>query len=453
MSDSPFYVPVTEFQTGDVLSSTKLNQMLSNMDYVYGLDQTLVLSSMKAPLSNDAVARFERTQWDGYVAHTGNTLVYEFASPRAGRHIVYHPGATQFRFSAALSGQRTQLLPAYFGNAGNRFRVFRVTVENDDPNAQGAAQPLYMYTTDTSAASIGSMPAFANGTVPTAANFNVLVTATDRLKTQLEQPVGYSRARFEDNDYLTPTDAYPYYGSISYYAPYRHTWFQFFLTAGAGTPPEHPERLAWKVGPLDETSDSEFWSWSLYTGHPAQDVYSVPIGSLGLVVGTWYKWTYYHEGASDYSGPRGFSRLYWAGQQRTNTAGDWGALTRWELGDVVNGDSGGPPNLAEMTANLGWLDTRRSDKNLVSRANMSNDYAAYNETFFSRRVHRWLAYESSTSNPTLRYGLTTQPRLQSVSFPATSGTAYLDLDSTPIRPGMMMYGSGVKFMIQVPSIP
>ena len=43
MTTIPYYTPLPEFQTGALLSATRVNQMLSNMDAVYGLDQRMVI--------------------------------------------------------------------------------------------------------------------------------------------------------------------------------------------------------------------------------------------------------------------------------------------------------------------------------------------------------------------------------------------------------------------------
>ena len=161
-------------------------------------------------------------------------------------------------------------------------------------------------------------------------------------------------------------------------------------------------------------------AWHVYTGGGwhllcSEDVPRLGFGTLPafmegpvdialptwiFTVGNWYRMRFSHSLNGDTQAHRdGVCRLYYYGEQRSNTASLWTAQTRWDAGDVVHGDTDGPPQLDTMSANLEWLDTRRNTTNPVmrqSRQLRDESPETRTETVFTRRIHRWLAYENAT---------------------------------------------------------
>ena len=45
MTTIPYYTPLPEFHDNDILSATRLNQMLTNLEAVYGFDQKMSIGT------------------------------------------------------------------------------------------------------------------------------------------------------------------------------------------------------------------------------------------------------------------------------------------------------------------------------------------------------------------------------------------------------------------------
>ena len=447
MTTIPYYTPLPEFQTDDILSATRLNQMLTNMDAVYGLDQR-----MSTPTTygwNSTVDGENNTWWRGWVAFHGDQLkihvqeacVVEFdATEKYQLHAV--------TFTSA--GLKTITLPAGY----TEWDCYCIQIRNQLP-------PLYAYMTDSSAASIGSMPAFTNGATSSAANLNAIIRATGTLAEQFNQPIP-AGSRWSSGpgvpSWLNQQDDY----AIVTYIQHRHARFEFYVTAVSSTGQGPNDTLAWEV--WDNSGGWHlFWSQELVRGlgwvtqnFLPNDPINVPLPTSTLTIGTWYKFRFSH--SVNGSGQNGKSNLYYYGEQRTNTANLWTAQQRWEAGDVAHGSAGGPPQLDTMSDNLEWLDSRRNTTNMVmrqSRQLRDESPETRTETVFTRRIHRWLAYENATEEdtPTLYYTTDRLNVFASVTMPVSYTTVYLDLDTTPIKAGMVFYVANCHYAIQVPDHP
>ena len=452
MTTIPYYTPLPEFQTDDILSATRLNQMLTNMDAVYGLDQR-----MSTPTTygwNSTVDGENNTWWRGWVAFHGDQLkihvqeacVVEFdATEKYQLHAV--------TFTSA--GLKTITLPAGY----TEWDCYCIQIRNQLP-------PLYAYMTDSSAASIGSMPAFTNGATSSAANLNAIIRATGTLAEQFNQPIP-AGSRWSSNVEDDPSWLNQQYDhSIEVYMQHRHTRFQFYITAEASSGNGTLDTVAWHVCTSGDCSSGSGWHllWSdevprLGFGTlPAFLEGPVDIGlpSSIFTVGNWYRMRFSHSLNGDTQAHRdGVCRLYYYGEQRTNTANLWTAQTRWTAGDIAHGDADGPPQLVTMSDNLTWLNGRRNTTNMVMRqARQLRDESpeARTETVFTRRIHRWLAYENATEEdtPTLYYTTDRLNVFASVTMPVSYTTVYLDLDTTPVKAGMVFYVANCHYAIQVP---
>ena len=460
MSTIPYYTTLPPFQDQALLSATRVNQMLSNLDAVYGLDQRMVTGQLFGCTSDI------NRSWKGWVAYNGDQLKIALPTPTndAGTTVVFDDSSKVHRFSThyphgTAGGLKTIPIPQDKGY--ENYGVYRVYVDNDPPT--------YAYMTNSAAASIGAMPTFANGEVSTAADFNAIITATEQLGEQFNQPI-ISGTRWMTPNWLNDNPEW----TIRTYAPYRHTWFEFYLTATSSTGDNaHADFdvLKWEV--YDNTSTwRTFWSKTLER-HGATNEYSPDAPErvkltdyASLTVGNWYAFRFSHVMDQD-SHRDGVTRLYWYGQQRNETAALWTPQKRWALGDVVNGDGVTNPRLDIMSANLAYLNSRRNTINPVMRQATNNreddDSGHYNNPVFARRVHRWLAYENSSyddpatneneGEATLYYSVGKPNIFASVNLTKTYTTAYLDLDTTPVKPGMIFYVYNCNYAIQVPDHP
>lgn len=448
MTTIPYYVQLPEFQDQALLSATRLNQMLSNMDAVYGLDQRMVIGEPYGCSSD--VGRW----WKGWVAFSGDTLNVALPTPSRdeGTVIVFDNTSKAHRLSVTIphgtpGGLKVIPLPLDVGY--ENYAVYQVYVAGDPPT--------YAYMSNSAAASIGSMPTFANGTGSSAADFNAIINATTQLAEQFNQPV-ISGVRWMTPNWINDNPPY----TIRTYAPYRHTWFQFYLTAQSSSGPSARanDTLKWEV--YDNTSAwRTFWQMELEhnsSNSPTEPI-SVKLADYAtLTVGNWYAFRFVH-GMDELSGDDGVTRLYWYGQQRNETAALWTPQKRWTLGDVVNGDGTSNPRLDIMSDNLTYLDGRRNTINQVMRQSTQNrdigDVGHYNVPTFARRIYRWLAYENATTEEeaTLFYSVGAPNVFASVNMTKTYTTGYLDLDTTPIKPGMIFYVYNCNYAIQVPDHP
>jgi hypothetical protein len=453
MTTIPFYTPLPEFQDDDVLSATRLNQMLTNIDAVYGLDQR-----MSVPFTYGWTNAIAGTQeWKGWVAYHGNQLVI----------CLQEAGTVEFDQPAPYT--KTFHLSQSFGSGGVKtinleghgyvdYQVYQVRVD-------GSLPPLYAYMTDRYASllDIGAMPSFVHDTTSSPAHFNAIVNpsdepgggATAKLAKQFCQPVVGSQ-KWSNAVALNNSNGH----SIVFYMQHRHARLEFYVTATSsdGNSQAQLDSLAFSVWDNDVSPGSTEGRliWAQSVPRPGKfppdpnTVFNVPLDTSHLTVGNWYKFRFTHNQGSG-GQENGRCDLYYYGQQRTATAGLWMPQSRWELGDVVDGNSGQHPQLVDMSDNLTWLNGRRHSTNPVMPQSTQTDTAAP-ARFFSKRIHRWLAYENYNEEltPALFYTTDRLNVFANVTMPVSYTTVYLDLDTTPIKTGMVFYADNCHYAIQVP---
>lgn len=450
MSTIPYYTTLPEFQHLALLSATRLNQMLDNLDAVYGLDQRMSIGQAYGCTADN------NRSWRGWVAFNGNRLNLALPTPSRdeGTLIVFDNQSRTHRIEETIPhgapGALKQInLPEDVGY--EQFQIYQVYILGDPPT--------YAYMDDREATTIGAMPAFTNGTASSAADFNAVINATNKLGEQFNQPI-IGGARWNTLNWINDNDPY----TITTYAQYRHTQFQFYLTAQSSAGPANRpnDHLKWEV--RDNTGvPREFWAMDLE--HNSSNSPTAPItvrlpDYASLTVGNWYAFRFEHS-MHESSDSKGMTRLYWYGQQRSDTAALWTPLNRWSLGDVVDGSGTSNPRLDIMSHNLTYLNGRRNTINPVMRQSTQNreidNSGHYNVPTFARRAYRWLAYENASTDDEAEAALfysVGQPNVfASVNLTKTYTTAYLDLDTTPIRPGMIFYAFNCNYAIQVPDHP
>lgn len=440
MTTIPFYTPMVDFIDDDIGSATRFNQMLGNIDAVYGLTRRMSIGQTYG--HTDAGAGMN--EWRGWVAHHGNQLTI----------YLQEPGTVEFdatskhqkrTFTYGTMGLKVISLPASYGYT--EFECYCIRVDS-------ALPPLYAYMSKNDMALIPTLPTFVNGTVPHATDFNAVRLATERLAEQFNQPItGGSRW---SSGLTTPSwlnDQNPY--SIEFWAEYRHPRFEYYATAtpSGGSSGAPTDTLAWEViGNTGGWDDFDV----VTIPRPSPLVMTTPrnvaLPAWNLTIGNWYNFKFTHNANEG----NGKSNLYFYGQVPASSAGLWTPQDRWDMGDVANGSTGGPPKLKTMSDNLTYLNGLRYTTNPVMRQSRQlSSFGERTEVTFSRRIHRWLAYENDLegTTPTLLYTTSKPNVFESVTMPVSYTTVYFDLDQSPIKPGMTFYAVNCQYAIQVSDHP
>ena len=425
------YFTVPAFQTGDVLSATKLNQVLSNVDSAYGSDQRMEIAPVTGLWNPVGLV------WSGWVAFNGeDTLVVYLVGGASSISVEFDQTNKTFRQTWSFTSGGIKTLTLAQPGLYRRGEVYCLRVTN--------TFPLYAYLTSTSCVTVGTMPAFTNGTASSAADFNTVRDATDRLHQYFSQPM-ISTTSYGGEKKLSA--GY----SFDVWQQYRHNtfrWLSLHRGPASGSQTEHV-----KFYVVKSNIEYEFWTADLQRNQviPLAER-TADLSSIGLTVGAWYKFGFAHENVDGQS--PGDCHVYWCGQERYNTVAAWTPLERWDYGDTVNGSAGTTPNLDTMAENIAWLNTnRRRWNNFVMRQNVTRNADPYaeRERFFSKRVHRWLAYENlnDQDGAVLLWSTANGNTFQSYDLPASYTTAYFDFEQSPVQMGQVFYIDNVKYAIQV----
>lgn len=421
------YVPVPAFQTGDILSATKLNQMTTNLDYVYGMDRRPEVGMLTRWWNQDARI------WYGWTAYGGEDQlkIYVSLSGTGTCYVVWDDLGYTHAFSTLVttSGLKTITLPTAQNYQVNQ--VYRVKVVH--------GIPLYGYLTSSYLGSIGAMPTFTNGNVSAAADFNNTSLAIDALRKAHDRP--FVAQRSYGNNAINPSVADR--GTIAVWMQYRHPVFKWLASHSHGSS-NRTERLEWSV--VKSGNEYVIWTYDLRGSDLPLQIRQADMTSIGLTVGSWYAFTFTHQDADPPNGISGSSSVYWFGQEPEAANASWTAFAPWTYGTVVNGDAGASPLLATFSDNLTWLDTRSRWNSMIQTEGKPA------EQWFTRRIKRWLAYENATDEQrvAVRWGENSGIPNQGYELPDAYGTtAYLDMDQSPIRTGQIFYVANSKYAIQV----
>ena len=169
MTTKPLYTPIPDFITGDLLSATRLNQMLTNIDATYGLERRGVFGMTYGRTRAETGGGLR--EWRGWVAYHGNQLkIYVTEACIVEFDVTEKHQLRTFTFGA--EGLQTISLPASYGYT--EFECYCIRVSE-------ATAPRYAYMTKSDAAAILTQPTYPESTIPIAANFNLTISSTERL--------------------------------------------------------------------------------------------------------------------------------------------------------------------------------------------------------------------------------------------------------------------------------
>lgn len=461
---STFWQPMSEFATGQVLSAAHWNALIDNTDFLYGMDYRMEVPQR---VGNDTLldatnASANSDTWTGWVAFHGTAIKMKFTSTTTFNtdDVVYlyldytddYTYGYQWKLDNVTTEQTRYVPPRLFDD----WKPYKIFIHNTGGTEISVD---YCYMTDPSATGVSGLPGFTNNDVSTAANFNAVRTNINTLYTSAWQPTSSGQRKVTGPD-----------DTIVSNVQHRHRYFKFGYRATGplgGWEEEHYETLVWYM--TISGNDYELFQKEIgiqetatrphiidYTEPDAIDIDAI-VAAQGatLNVGDWYKVWFDHQSTNAVSWPNGHAEVYWFGEYPDTLSG-WTELERWEHGDYAHGSAGAQPRLDAVPDNLTLLSNRRRYVNpACTRTYVEDDSVNY---LFSQRVHRYLAYrsfydtsESKWLTPQVSWHISGTTFSEAVSMPATTETpAYLDLETTPIAPGMMFYVKDAEFAIQIP---
>lgn len=470
------YTSLPAFQDNDIVSASRLNQVADNLDICAGMEcvHLAPYDSGADSLTNggcwtrdNGYPGFAGKRLDLWIAHNGDQIkVYHggVGTPTNAQLWYDYEGANQQGpYVVAPSAERTITInaaPFY------QFQPVRLRIQQNDINSAPSLYLRYLYQTDSNRPTSISVPAFANGTTSNAADFNAILSGTEQAYNSFNQPV----PAFGHMPYVPrwiPSVDGGAKGGLVAWVQHRHSnlYFDAVLQGPTSTGPDdyaylrYNDQTIWQItlsnngtgtGPKNP-GNGKYRSWD--------GQISIDLAGQGLTLtsGTWYKVEFYYHRLPD--ADRGQNAAVWAiGERQDNYM--LSAPLRWQHGSIVNGDTDNP-KLRDFTTTLSTLSSKLRWYNAACRGASSRMVPDWSDNevvdqFGTYRVHRWLAYENfalvpgERANAQIQWRTGTGRTLQSYSLPTAETPSFFDLDSTPVKSGMYMRISGVKFAIQVP---
>lgn len=407
---------------GDLLSASKLNDLMDWIDTATGLHEQRMV-----PFDSGADGQIEY-----WLANNGDRLTVKLGNADPAYLYWRWDGVRLDNADALIQPNTTTTFNIANWNNGaglanlypfQPVRFMLRSASTSFPNAGIIVDYIYQRNSN-APTTLGTLPAFTNGTASSAANLNAIQDATEQALDCLNQPIHCQHSSDER------------VGTRSYYdrwVQHQHSTFYVDVT-------------------LDIQPTDNFYV--LYNGQDVtgatgryDGVLSGPVPG-GLTLGYWYKVELVVN--RDTTGEMEQRVKLWSyGEIPEAVFGTIDPMVRWDHGDTANGSAGGPPRLAQLSDALGSLSTRLRWINVPCRTdNNINGLSGY-------RVHRWLAYntfrkaDGDWDTATLQW-FTSGRNIQTASLPLMEEPGFYDLESTPIKPGMWFRVTGAGFAIQTP---
>lgn len=457
------YLTLPEFQTGDLVSASRLNLMLDNLDICIGLDEQRIIPfdaganiSSCTTYPRPAFATWDGIQTEYWIAHNGDRLWVwhnHLQDPGVGQAATLYydyGGDNQQSFAIPASATDTPTKCVLSTATFARYEPIKIRIEQVG-GGDSDLFPRYIWQTDSNAPNIetGTLPAFGDGTTSSAADFNRILSDTAKAYTSFNQPIPMTYMLGGSEQTPDGQQVGNRSGFVGW-VQHRHDRFFADMTV---TGMAADDMFWWKY------NDVMFWaSTAGISSYDGQINEALP---APLVEGNWYKVEFGYTRTTENEQR---VKLWAFGETPENALSSYDGNTRWTHGDTANGDSGDPA-LFDMVKALDHLDTHLRYTNVPCRQagqfihGEGIDPCGGGEeldAFWGYRVHRWLAYQNATkSNGSGWYTATLQwftagRNLQSYTLPTVSSPTSIDLESTPIKPGMWFKLTGAWFGIQIP---
>lgn len=437
---------------GDLLSASRLNDLMDWIDTAAGLDEQRMVpfDSGANVLDCDVYGRpfygyNSGSQVEYWLANNGDQLTIKLSGTDPAYLYWRWDGVTLNNADAVVPANATTTYNiANFNNGAGLanlypFQPVRFMLRSTyHPNNSIFVD--YIYQTDSNApTTLGTLPAFTNGATSSAADLNAIQDATEQALACLNQPIP---CQYSNDDRV---------GTRQYYVGWvQHQHSMFYVDVTLDIQPTDNFYVRYNGGDVTGATGR-------YDG-----VLSGPVPG-GLTLGNWYKIELVVN--RDTTGEMEQHVKLWSyGEIPKTVLNTMDPMVRWDHGDTASGNVGGPPRLSQMANTLGALSARLRWVNVPCRTagsiildvgNMNCTGAQIIDGMSGYRVHRWLAYntfrkaDGDWDTATLQW-FTSGRNIQTASLPLMEEPGFYDLESTPIKPGMWFRVIGAGFAIQTP---
>lgn len=449
------YLNPPTFQTGDVLSASKLNHLLTDIDTLYGW--------YYGPNYGVDQQQFDLGQpsstvegWAGWCILTGDTLVVQIADVSGGVKAKVYFDGTQVGVSTGY-GAGTHNIALPIGAAGwQAWTPYRVSIVIDRPNQTGGLHVLRVFLKDSTAPAAGALPAFADGSTSSAADFNAIADGIRNVEPVVVQPVAGCRGGEEYT--VGPTNT-GWTTVQSWSMQHRLSGLRCSLFLQG---PFQPGTISARLRYNGTVVNGAEWSVDTFgTRRVIDQIFAIP-GSP--TVGTFYTVEVQVKQSTGWLTDWRVQPFYVYEDQLGLPAGYYQTL-RWQHGDYAVGNSDNP-GLFVMSENLGAINVNSAAcgaVNIVQREPITTFTAPwlpnYKRRFYHVRRWRWLAYKQHEWPPQPPDGDTPAASINwtydgitwdSYTLPEVEGGGFYDLDSSPVAQGMVFYATGCQYAIQTP---
>ena len=443
------------FQTGDVLSASKVNHMLTDIDTLYGWYYGPNYGSDQQQYDSTGTGTTVEG-WAGWCILTGDTLVVQLANFSGGVSAKVYFDGTQIGNPAGYTSANTYQIPLPTGSeAWQPWTPYRISIVTVRPSGTGELDVLRVYLKDSSIPASGGLPPFIDGDTSSAADFNAVANGIRNVEPLVVQPVAGCRGGEEYTVQATNT-GWTTVASWSVQHRVNALRCSLFLQG-----PWQTGTISARLRHNGTVVNGAEWSVGAFQSRRITDqIFTIPgsptLGafyvvdlqirqSIGWLTGWYVRPDYVYEDQL------GLPVSYYE-------------TLRWEHGDYAVGNSANP-GLHVLSNNLSVIGLNATDcgaVNIIQREPITTTMPwmpNYNRRFYHVRRWRWLAYNQHSWQPeypdvdvpaaTVNWtydGIT----WESYTLPDVSGGGFYDLDSSPIVPGLLFYVSGVQYAIQTP---
>lgn len=447
---TPRFAP---WYTGDLVSASKLNDLMDWIDTATGLHEqrSVPFDSGANVLDCQVYGRpfygyNSGSQVEYWLAHNGDQLTIKLSGTDPAYLYWRWDGVTLNNADAVVPANATTTYNIANFNDGAglanlyQYQPVRLMLRSTyHPNNSIFVDYVYQGQSN-SPTSLGVLPLFTSGETSDADDLNTIQAVTEVALNCLSQPIA---CQYSNDDRQ---------GDRQYYVGYvRHQHSRFYVDVTLAVQPT--DNFYVRYNEQDVTGATGVYDGVLWGNVPS-----------GLDVGTWYKVELVLD-TSTTGEMEQRVKLWSYGEVPGLTFGTIEPMGRWEHGDVVAGSEEAAPKLPELTEALTQIsDTLRwvnipcrtagsvrldeTDPGDCAGAQIIDGMSGY-------RVHRWLAYntfwlaEGKWATTTLQW-FSQGRNIQSYSLPLAEGPSFFDFESTPIKPGMWFRVIGAGFAIQTP---
>ena len=432
MTQSNFVTPAA-FQDGDILSATRLNALLDDIDILYGYHFSVNLGGDR----QRTTAEGQDNTWSGWVVLNGNQLKINvhYVSGVCDMEVKFNNVIVE-TFPSVTTGVKTVAV------TGNRWQPYNVRIRT---HGSGFAYVDQVYMTqDASFATSGNYPAFTDATTSDASDFNAIVNGITVMSDPIVQPsIGIHGA---------------IHGGLQGGQSYAHDWriqhrcshVRVIATVTAGWGGDTTLNVVY--------NNVNITNGSAMTATNNDVVYVdeyLPVPA-GLSVGSFYRLFCARTGSAD-----GEITVEMVCEEQRDIASGYGDMPRWKHGDWGAGDAGGQPQLVTLSDSLQVIDDAHTWTNWVQREPTTviteDTNAPQDWRFYHIRRWRWLAWAqqhfAASPKATIYWTYNSGRTWQAYTLPTVQGQAYFDLDSSPVKVGMLFYVAGALYAIQTPYTP